>query len=157
MKPKLTYTWPTEADAQELIDSARVSDKAEIWALSRGSIEAAVRESLRRPGPRWTVRQPDGGLVCIFGFSELNILGNSAAPWCIGTPRMKEEARELVEMTTHASHAAAHVYDKLWNVVWAKNTRSIRYLKACGYTVHQVQHTREGVPYHEFSMEHIHV
>ena len=153
MKFRLTYSWPTWADALELVENVRASDRAEVWALGRNSVENAVTETLMKPGPRWAARQPDGGLVCIFGFSELSVLAPTAAPWCIGTDLLNEESRDLIRMTRHASQSALYHYDLLWNVVWSENEKSIRYLKACGYEIGPEMTTSQGTKYRPFTME----
>lgn len=157
MKRRLTYHWPDWSDALELVENARASDVAEVWALSRNSIENAVTETLMKPGPRWAARQPDGGLVCIFGYSEISVLAATAAPWIIGTDLLNEESRDLIRMTRSVNRDALHHYDQLWNVVWSENTKSIRYLKACGFTIGPERTTAQGSRYHPFTMERKHV
>lgn len=148
-----TYTPATMDDAIELTRNIRALDRAEIYALSRRDAASAIRKSLEKSELCWTYRDDDGVLGCIFGFAELAPIGNSASPWLLGTPTLKEHRKELVKVSRHVVHDLLKTrYDHMWNVVWAENKPSILYLSAIGFKIGDRRKTFTGEYYHPFSL-----
>lgn len=144
---------------QELADKMREADRSEVQMLSRMPVGEAVQRSFVMSDHPVAVREIESGaLVCVFGFSPLAAVSAMGAPWLLGTDRLFWHPKTLVRRSRAVIKCVMdHRYDRLTNVVWAGNTRSIRYLQAVGFEMGPVETTFFGVPYRRFDMERAHV
>lgn len=142
-----------EADhIEELIRNVRDMDRREMWALARLTPEDAIPASVERSASATrAVVDDEGDLLCITGVCPMSILGNTGAPWLIGTNLLREHRRELIVRSRAFVRYSLRTYDELRNVVWAENKVSIRYLQALGFTIGEAKVSRmTGERYHEF-------
>lgn len=90
----------------------------------------------------------DGEPVALFGVTT------AGEVWLIGTDRLREYSRPLMQ------HARAYVarwrarYGRLHNVIMATNVVSMRWLQRLGFTIHMERRFTAGsAPFYPFSME----
>lgn len=129
-------TWlATPEDVEGLIEDLREADRQELIA-SDGDPEEAVRRSVRESAWAVTV-YIDGKLAAITGVAPIDgLLGSRGSPWMLGTPHVDRHPSVLVKVGRLYCGAMLDQYPHLLNFVDARNTRSIRWLKRLGFTIH---------------------
>lgn len=140
-------------DVEALLEGMRQADREEVTAAS-GSVEHALLEGVRNSN--WVQAATiDGGLACIFGCAPLDgLLGRRGVPWMLGTDLLDRHPSALMRHCRGYVAGMTDTYPHLLNFVDARNTRSIRWLKRLGFTVHPA--TPYGVqqlPFHLFEMK----
>ena len=142
----------TSDDVEQLIADLREADRQELIASGEDP-EDAIRRSVC--DSVWTVAvRIDGKLAAITGLAPINgLLGSQASPWMLGTPHVDKYPSVLVKVGRLYSGAMLEQYPHLLNFVDARNTRSIRWLKRLGFTIHPA-HVFGGRahPFHLFEM-----
>lgn len=109
----------------------RPADVAEVWALARHSPLEAVERSLEIPGEAYAFLADDEPLA-VFGCAETAVL-NTGSPWLLGAVGVDRYARQFIELGRSYVAHWAHEYDDLYNVVDARNERSIDWLSRLGF------------------------
>lgn len=135
----------------ELIANMRELDRAELRATSSRAFHEQLGLSLRwsiSPGAAFS---PKGELLCLFGAAPVNMMGDTAVPWLIGTNALGRYARALKEGAAGYLGAIQQQYPRLWNYVDARNLPSIRWLKRMGFVIEAPEaFGHEGLPFHPF-------
>ena len=152
MAVDVEFRYPTGEDIAQLEANLRRPDQDEVRA-SAGTLTGAVRASVQHSV--WSLAVIiNGELGCIFGLAPIDgLLGSRAAPWMLGTPVIDRHPRVLMgHCRPYVAHMAA-CYPHLLNFVDERNTRSKRWLKAMGFTLHPAQpYGAQQRPFHYFEM-----
>jgi hypothetical protein len=109
----------------------RPADVAEVWALARHSPEEAVQRSLEIPGEAYAFLV-DGEALAVFGCAETSI-PDTGSPWLLGAVGVERYARQFLDLGRSYVAHWAHEYTDLYNVVDARNERSIDWLGRLGF------------------------
>ena len=144
-----------EGDIAVIAADPRAEDVAELWACGRVTPEEAMRFGLRHGGGECWVGTVDGVPVCMFGAVPASLLSRAGVPWMVGADELDRHALALVRRSKPAISAMKAVYDSLANVVDARNTSAIRWLRWCGFTVadEPMIYGPDRLPFHPFSMQ----
>lgn len=142
---------PTEPDdVNLLIENLRKSDRAECEAYGSPEIATEIRLSVLSSYLCWSAFA-DGELGCIIGVSPISMLGGVGSPWMLGTPVLDKHRRVLVRLAPGYIATMLESFPHLMNFVHAKNTSSIRWLKALGFAIHPaLPYRRLGEMFHPF-------
>jgi len=129
----------------------RDQDRDEIKATSGRSPYAVLKVGLRESLYCFTVRQKQTlEPVGIFGLSEIKAW-NVGVPWMLATDNLKLVARSFLRAYPHWLNLFHREYDLLMNYVDVRNTLSIRWLKAAGFTfLREVPYGCLQLPFYEF-------
>lgn len=110
----------------------RRADREEVEALSGRNPREALVESVEQSSSAWT-GLADGKLVCCFGVTPLTLIGVTGTPWLVGSD-------EIYNYRIHfLRRNHAYIAEMLWqfpilrNVVDARNTLSVRWLRRLGF------------------------
>lgn len=124
--------WHVEAVAL----NARPADEAELWAIARATPAQCLRYGLRTSAFAYTGLL-DGVPVCVFGASPFSILSGIGVPWMVGTTHLDSHRaqRELLRHARPCLDAMSHSFPTLGNVVDARNTAAIRWIRWLGFTL----------------------
>lgn len=139
-----------------LLEDLRDIDRREIIALSNRDPERVIRQSVGYGDVHsYTALDASGQVLALFGIGSPSPIGRVGVPWLLGTVRLKEHSRELIQMSRgFLEIAMARDFDYLTNIVWEENHQSIRYLKAVGFTVDlPLKNPRTGEWYRVFHMK----
>jgi hypothetical protein len=109
----------------------RPADVAEVWALARHSPAEAVRRSLEMPGEAYAFLVDDEPLA-VFGCAE-TAQPDVGSPWLLGSVGVERYARQFLELGRQYVSRWASEYATLYNVVDARNERSIDWLVRLGF------------------------
>jgi hypothetical protein len=130
----IRITIATQSDAVLLASQLRECDRLEVLASGSQSVRAAVVDSVRLS--LWAYAFWLGErLVCIVGVAAQSIMCRIGVPWALGTDVMDELPREVLRFSPRVIALMQADFDVLVNYVHARNRRSIRWLKWCGFTV----------------------
>lgn len=145
---------PTRADDVEaLIANLRPADLAECRAYGRSDIGAGIRSSVARSMWCWS-GFINGELAAILGVAPINTMLGIGSPWMLGTPVLDQHARVLVRRAPDYIALMSQAFPHLFNLVHAKNTTSIRWLRKLGFTLHEpVPYGAPGEMFHPFEMK----
>lgn len=126
---------PTRAiHARRVARLMRASDRNEVAASCGATPFAALALSLRKSSRAWTALV-DGKAEVIFGVGDLNILTATGAPWLLGTDAVDVHFRLFLRESRAWRAKLFEDYAALRNIVDARNTTSIRWLKWLGFSL----------------------
>lgn len=151
---ELVYRQPQEGDAEELDRLLRPLDRQEIIAASGPDTLTTIRTAIERSSSVYTLREPDGTLLCIFGTVPLTMLHTAGSPWMLGTEALSRWPRTLVRVSMRYFRHMLNEFPLLINYVDQRNKPSIRLVKAIGCSVLPAEpYGAEGHPFHPFKLE----
>lgn len=110
----------------------RPCDAAEVWALGRYSPLEAVTASLQTPGEHWAY-VVEGRPLAVFGCSYAPDVP-FGSPWLLAGVDAQPYARPLLRDGRGLVARWVHQCGRLYNLVDARNTTSIRWLARLGFT-----------------------
>lgn len=116
-------------------------------------LSSILDESYRLSSEVFRADGPDG-LWCLFGIRPIgSLLTPVAAPWQLGTEIASAHPIALVNETKRYIHRVRERYAVLVNYVDARNTPSLRYLHAVGFSIDPPAPVGSaGLPFHRFHM-----
>jgi hypothetical protein len=144
----------TQAHIEMMVPIIRKADVEELWATGLYAPRAAMECGLLN-SEECFVGFADDNPVCIYGVVPESMLGNVGVPWMVSTHYMDIHAGTFLRQSRTQVMETLGKFNKLLNFVDARNQRSIRWLKWCGFNVDK-EPTPWGVfnmPFHKFSME----
>jgi hypothetical protein len=149
-RPKITFREATPGDIRELVHRLRQSDIDECEALfGRGTALEVTTHGLRDDGVAFMAVR-EGITIAVFGLCPGEWPGYGV-PWMVGTNELDKCGRELMAEARNCLKIWHRFYPTLLNVVDARNTKSIRWLKRLGFTVREpVPMGMGGLPFHPF-------
>jgi hypothetical protein len=139
-------------DAEALLADMRPADLRELQASCPGDLLAAIKASIASAPHSWCVTI-DGAVAALIGVSNAAD-PDVGVPWMAGTTAFNRSPCVLTKLGRHYSHFGLSIYHTLVNYVDVRNTASIRWLKAMGYTVatESVPIGVNGEHFYRFSM-----
>lgn len=145
-----------EGHIAELIPQLRPGDREEVIAAD-GDLERGCLNALHLSDPSATgaMRDREGGLIAVYGAAPLSVLaGSQAAPWMLGTPRMRTNAMAVFhDMKRYVEFLREH-YSRLFNYVDARNVESAGWLSRLGFTMGEPEPRGPlGLPFLPFHMD----
>lgn len=142
---KLHHEPATEGHIDELLPQLRSADSAEIIAACGNLVEGCFSALAMSDDPI-AMRDTEGGLIVVYGVAPTMLLSGQAAPWLLGTERMRANAKGVIhDIRLYLQFLSEH-YSRLFNYVDARNAESIRWLAGLGFAI------GEPVPQGPFKM-----
>lgn len=135
----------------ELVDNIRRADFDELTASYPADVTTQMIASLSVSVNASAAFGAQGELLCLFGVSPYAMMGETAAPWLIGTNALPRYPQALVKGAYRYLGWIEQFYPALLNFVDARNTLSIKWLQRMGFTIDEPQpfgHKR--LPFHRF-------
>ncbi len=112
----------------------RDSDKMEIQAFSGRDPDAALEHSAAISSLCWTAIK-NGKVIAIFGAAGLSVMSTNGCPWMLGSEELNCSGIEIVRISRYYVGEMKKRFPFLENYIDARQKRSIRWLKWCGFTV----------------------
>lgn len=143
----MSYHWEkaTTEHAAHIAANCRQADRDELWAAGMLYPAEALDLALR-DCPDALTGFVNGEPVCMFGVTPASILGSLGCPWMIGTDGIKANAKGFLKGSKQAIKTMKEPYSILANMVDARHTEAIRWLKWLGFTIH------DPMPYGPFNL-----
>ena len=156
MAGRVDVRWPTDEDTAELVRRMRAADRAEMGAtIGDADPLESMKYAIAHSSHAWAILI-NGRLAMIGGLYPMDTLlgGAEAQPWMMATDLMDTTPRILMRVALRYLSIMRGRYPRLSNHVDARNRRSIRWLQAIGFTVHEhtVPFGPYGLPFHPFEM-----
>ena len=130
----------------------RQGDVDEVWAAARQSPASALCASVAASRLCWTFAAGDEP-VSIFGYVPPPSLLGCGAPWMLATERLADFPVPVLRASRKYIPLILDECPALENWVDARNEVSIRWLKWCGFTLHEPEPFGvDGLPFHRFDM-----
>lgn len=147
-----------EGDIEALLADMRLDDLREAVASSDEPVDAAVCASVHASAVCYAV-EIGGRLACLFGVAVIHLAPATGAPWLLGTRWLDQNPRELVRASRQfLDEHLLRRFPQMLNYVDARNVRSIRWLRALGFTIRPAQpYGPMGLPFHRFDRGFDHV
>lgn len=119
-----------------LASALRPADKAECEALGH-TVGEVLADSLAISVEAWTALE-DGAPIAMWGLTAPSFLGRVATPWLLTGEGVERHKKVFLRETRWWVHERALLmFPHLLNVVDARYTRALRWLKWLGFTVHE--------------------
>ena len=143
----------TEEHVIELAQSMRFEDEAECWAAQHLEPYDAIKMSLMYTNyPKTGL--VDGRVMAIWGVGKVTQLSEKGIPWMLTSKLVDEHSRTFLRLSRTLLNEIKQEADVFDNVVDARNTRSISWLKWLGFTIHDpTPYGPDNMPFHRFTME----
>lgn len=158
MAGEVTFRPPRIEDAYELEAGLRAADRAELEATSARPIREQIEQGIALSWCPGVALGRDGELLCIFGAVPLDLMGDAAAPWCLGTDDLIRYPQALTKSGERYFTQVQQLYPQLVNYVDARNTFAIRWLRRMGFSLDApAAFGHKGYPFHRFhrSLDHV--
>lgn len=149
----LSFRPARPSDAAIIDAGLRAADRAEIEASSGPDTLSTLRQSIAMS--IWALTFcVDARPVAVFGVVPLSLLGGVGAPWLLATDELDQRSGPLTRgVRTYLPPMLAD-FPHLVNYVDARNTRSVRWLRRLGFTIHPATlRGVAGLPFHRFEMK----
>lgn len=117
-----------------LILPLRRADRDEVEALSGRNPREVLVESVERSASAWA-GLADGKLVCLFGCVPLTLIGVTGVPWLLGSDDVCAYSRAFLRRNRAYVAEMLAAFPILANVVDARNTVSVRWLRWLGFSM----------------------
>jgi hypothetical protein len=143
----------TLEDAIYLSTRLRKSDIEEVYASHEMDAGIALKEAFVRSSMCWTGLNGDRP-VAMFGCNAPSVMATSASPWMLGTDELDRAAIGIGRASLYYINKMLERYDYLENFIDARQKKSIRWLKWCGFTIEEPFPVgRHGEMFHRFWKE----
>jgi hypothetical protein len=150
--PGLEIRPATAEDAAHVARFMRAADVAEARGLSNMGPFQATCAALYT-SERSQCATLHGDPILLFGCANLSILGRYGSPWLLGTDRVEEVQRAMLEVTRQWVDGWRRRYDLLENVADGRNTKSLGWLRRLGFKLDPPVTLPNGVPAVRFTAE----
>ena len=117
---------------EAMLPHVRQADVDELWASTMSTPEEALRLGLKMSSECWA-GLVDGEPFCVFGVVPGSILGGIGLPWLVGTEGIQKHRRFFLRGSKSFGQHWLETFDSLVNLVDARNTVAIRWLKWMGF------------------------
>jgi len=142
----------TRNHAHAMAPHMRKKDAAEVWAAYHHCPKEALVRSLRASTSAWTVLV-DGTPVMMFGVGSFNLLDCQGHPWLLATDKIRNLGTRIIRGTRKYLDIMLEMYPELVNYVDARQTSTLRWLRWCGFSIHEAQDFgAEGLPFHKVTL-----
>lgn len=136
-------------DIAPLAASMRDADVREVGALGR-SPEQALRSSLA--SSLWALTAFEGDVpIAMLGVSPHNMMEGIGTPWMLGSERIYDNARTLVQLVPDVVAEMRVTFPRLENYVARDNARAIAFLRHFGWQVDDEPIEMNGVEFVRFA------
>ncbi len=153
--PEITIRPASFRDA--LILEMRLADREEVEALSGRNPREVLVESVEKSAEAWA-GLADGNLTCVFGVVPMSLVGVTGIPWLLGSVEIERYRRPFLRRNRAMIDRWLADFPVLTNVVDARNTTSIRWLRWLGFRLGEPALMGvHGEPFIPFRMEAQHV
>lgn len=134
-RPAVEVVAPTAAHVAELAANLRRQDVDELRALGHEDMAAPIREGITHS--TWChTALVDGRVASIFGVAPMGgLLDARGVPWMLGTDLVTQNRRALARLAPGYIRAMLRDYPHLINIVHAKNTVAVRWLRRAGFVL----------------------
>ena len=129
---KITITLAKPGDAKGF--EAHPDDSLEIFNLDRRTPEQAVLDSINGSRRAYSVFA-DSQLVAVFGVGHSEETPTHGIIWMVRTTRFESFPKKLfIVLVLFKLQELSEGYARVGNIVWAENTKTIKWLKSVGFT-----------------------
>lgn len=140
-------------DAEDLAPRLRQADVDEVTAASGRPPLEVLQVSVSLSTHSWAVEINDE-LACLMGVTPVSILSGIGCPWLLGSDEVPRHAGAFIKQTLIYIPLMLDAYPHLFNLVDARNTKAIRWLKRAGFNVMPpVPYGKSDMPFHPFEMK----
>lgn len=147
--PWITIADP--ADVRSLARDLRLADVQEITASAGVTPERGLLRSLADSAQAWSASDAEGTFA-MWGVGAASALATEGSPWLLAADRLTTQHRRTFvrESRLFVQHLRRQ-YTVLRNYVDARNTASVRWLRALGFTILPAEpYGVAGLPFHPF-------
>lgn len=139
----------TEEDVAQMAPKLRQADKNEVWASDGYSPLEALRTSYSLSKPCFTAVLDDEPLAM---FGTVPILSNVGSIWLLGTDSVSKAPTSFLRWSRRLLPFLLQPYDMVCNLVDARNTVHIRWIRWLGFTfIRKTTHGPQQLPFYEFA------
>lgn len=147
-KPRLTVERATEAHAVQLAQYIRKEDADEMRASVGMEPLEGLRMSIRVSSMAKAIM--DGRrVVALFGIAPAGDYEGAASVWLLGGRLVKRLPVAFMRVCSAEIRRLSEAWAVLFNMVWAENKQSLRWLRALGFEVFEpIPFGVRGLPFH---------
>lgn len=143
----------THDHVEALKSRLRPLDLLEIEASSGRRPSLALELSWRVSEVCWT-GLIKGEVVTMFGAGRKSLISRVGVPWMLGSQELSGAGLEVGRRSKEYVKEMKSHFARLENFIDARQTRSIRWLRWCGFSIEPAApYGVKGLPFHRFHME----
>lgn len=140
-------------DAERLAPRLRKADINEVAAASLLTPLEALEQGVKHSLVSWTCTIDDE-IVCMLGVTPVSILNGIGCPWLLGSDLIDKHAGAFIKTSAAYIPRMLEAFPHLFNLVDARNKKSIRWLKRAGFLVHEpIPHGPHNMLFHPFEIK----
>ena len=142
----------TDEHVVELSTTMREADVQEVWAANHLLPYEALKLSLEYTDRAYTSLF-NKEVICMWGVGKTTYLSEEGIPWMLTSDLVRIHFREFLRQAPRLLDDIKKEAIILINMVDARNTLSIRWLKWLGFTIHDsIPFGPDNMLFHPFSM-----
>ncbi len=147
----------TEDHMIELSHTMRPADVQECWAANHYTPYEALKHSFYYTNKPITALY-NGEVMCIWGVGKISYLSKEGIPWMLTSHLVDIHYREFLRHSIRLLEDIKSEAIVLTNMVDARNSKSIKWLKRLGFEIHApVPFGPDKMLFHPFIMENYNV
>lgn len=153
MEARLTVRELRYGDVDTIAPRMRPADRVEVEACTTLDMHAALSMAARTSSQVWAIdidNEPAG----IFGCVPFSLIGGVGCPWLLGTDALERAPSSLTREGRRYIRRMLASFPELMNYVDVRNVKSIRWLRALGFSI-DIAATPYGLyqlPFYRFEM-----
>lgn len=153
MEARLTIRELRFGDIDAIAPHLREADRLEVEACTTLNMHEALSVASRSSTAVWAI-DIDGEPAGIFGAAAFSLLGGVGCPWLLGTDALERAPSTLTRQGRRYIRRMLAMFPELTNYVDARNEKSIRWLRAIGFSldIAPVAYGLYGLPFYRFEL-----
>lgn len=142
------------SDAISLQGRLRRQDYNEVWAAHGHDPNEVLVVCAQYSTLLWCA-EVNGDVAAVFGVAPSRNTTDEGQPWLLGAEELQFDAKAFLRLPAEIIPRMQRVFPVLRNLVDARNTQSIRWLRRIGFTVADkpVPYGPFGLPFYSFCKE----
>jgi hypothetical protein len=148
----VTIRQAQESDILAISNDIRWDDHIEVLAQGYESPKAAINASFEKALFRFTMEK-DGRPIAIFGLEPLDILGDKACVWMLGTPDISKIKKTFCKLSQEVIKYFMEQYPVLMAQVDSRYTKTHRWLEWLGARKGSTYKLKNGFEFNDFFFE----
>lgn len=151
--PKLEITPVQPGDAAWIARNLRRSDVSELAALGHSPMVGVINSLAADPDAAVLRVVETGEPVCVFGLHIPVEPAFSGIPWMLGTDLIAKYRKEFMRVSLRVSAGWRKQGRNLFNICYAKNTATLRWLTSLGFSIDLTPIRLPGGVFYKFTRD----
>lgn len=150
MRPDPVIRRARASDIDAMLPNVRTKDAIDVMTAKRGSVAAAMQQSLARADASW-VWEVDGQPILLWGITLRSVVTGGALVWIFSTNQIELHRRDFWQGSKTVLAVLLERYGAVEGYCDGRFLQSMQWLRKLGFALGEPLEVA-GVPFHHFEM-----